>query len=133
MWKSIAVTTDPVPDKQYGMNNFAAETLQPGASAWVGTADDDAKVGRTASRFDLWFLKQKKGGSFDVLLDSSFGPMFGGGAQVAFPNGLFAQVSYERFRKTGTRALVSGTQVFTIDTPLRITVTPLQFTVAGAV
>ena len=67
--------------------------------------------------------------SFDVLLDSSFGTMFGGGAQVAFPNGLFAQVSYERFRKTGTRALVSGTQVFTIDTPLRITVTPLQFTV----
>jgi hypothetical protein len=66
--------------------------------------------------------------SFDTILGEPFGPLFGGGGQVIFPNGVFAQVGIERFRETGTRALVSGTQVFTVDFPEQITVTPLTFT-----
>ena len=66
--------------------------------------------------------------SFDTILGESFGPLFGGGGQVVFPNGVFAQVGLERFRETGTRALLSGTQVFTVDFPEQITVTPLTIT-----
>ncbi len=67
--------------------------------------------------------------SFETILGGAFGPLFGGGAQVVFPNGAFVQGSFERFRDTGSRALVSGTQIFTVDSPERITVTPIQGTV----
>lgn len=63
--------------------------------------------------------------SFDTILGGSFGPQFGGGGQVVFPNGAFAQVAVDRFDETGTRALVSGTQIFTLDLPEKITVTPI--------
>lgn len=67
--------------------------------------------------------------SFDTILGSPFGPIVGGGAQVVFPNSAFVQVSFERFRETGSRALVSGDQVFTVDTPATIEVRPVMVTV----
>jgi GDSL-like Lipase/Acylhydrolase family len=69
LFKQIACTTDPVPGHRYGFSHMAAESAKAGAAAWVATADEDAKVGRTASRFEVYFLKQPKGGSFDVMLD----------------------------------------------------------------
>ena len=67
--------------------------------------------------------------SFDTILGSPFGPIVGGGAQVVFPNASFVQVSFERFRETGTRALVSGTNVFTLDEPATVTVEAVLATV----
>ena len=67
--------------------------------------------------------------SFDTILGSPFGLVVGGGAQVVFPNSAFVQVSFERFSETGTRALVSGTQLFTLDTPATIEVQPITATV----
>lgn len=67
--------------------------------------------------------------SFDMIAGGPFGPLFGGGAGIVFPNGAFVQGSVERYRETGSRALVSGTQIFTVDSPERITVTPIQATV----
>ena len=67
--------------------------------------------------------------SFDIIVGGPFGPLFGGGAEIVFPNGAFVQGSFERYRETGSRALVSGTQIFTVDSPERITVTPIQGTV----
>lgn len=67
--------------------------------------------------------------SFDTLLGSPFGPIAGFGAQVVFPNAAFVQVSVERFRETGTRALVSGTNIFTLDEPATLTVQPILATV----
>ena len=66
--------------------------------------------------------------SFDAILGGSFGSLFGGGGQITFPNGAFAQVSVDRFSKTGTRVLVSGTQLFTLDLPEKVTVTPITIT-----
>jgi opacity protein-like surface antigen len=63
--------------------------------------------------------------SFSTILDSAFGPLFGGGGQVVWPNGAFAQVTFERYQSEGSRALVSGTQIFTTTTPTRVTVMPL--------
>lgn len=67
--------------------------------------------------------------SFETILDSALGGVFGGGAQVSFGNGLFAQVGVDRFRKTGSRALVSGEQIFRLGIPHTITVTPIHVTV----
>lgn len=67
--------------------------------------------------------------SFDTILGSPFGPIVGGGGQVVFPNAAFVQVSFERFRETGTRALVSGTNIFTLDEPATVTVQPILATV----
>ena len=66
--------------------------------------------------------------SFEAILGGTVNTVYGGGAQVVFPNGVFGQVSIDRLRKTGTRALVSGSQVFTLEIPDRITVTPIQAT-----
>ena len=67
--------------------------------------------------------------SFETILDTALGGMYGGGAQVAFGNGLFAQFGIDRFKKTGSRALVSGEQIFRLGVPHTITLTPLQATV----
>jgi hypothetical protein len=67
--------------------------------------------------------------SFDTILGSPFGSIVGGGAQVVFPNAAFVQVSAERFRETGTRAFVSGTNIFTLEEPVTVTVQPILATV----
>ncbi len=66
--------------------------------------------------------------SFETILGSWVGSVFGGGGQIVFPNGAFAQVSVDRFRDTGSRALVSGEQVFTLDSTALITLRPIQVT-----
>lgn len=69
LFRQFDSTTDPVVGHRYGFANMTAESSKGGAAAWVGTAGDDAKVGRTASRFDVYFLKQPHGGTFDLFLD----------------------------------------------------------------
>ena len=63
--------------------------------------------------------------SFDTLLGRPFGVLYGGGAQVVLPSGTFAQVSVDKFRGSGSRVLVSGTQIFATDIPMRVTITPV--------
>jgi hypothetical protein len=67
--------------------------------------------------------------SFETILGGSFNSVFGLGGQVVLPMGLYAQVSYDRLRDTGSRALVSGSQIFTLEIPNQITVTPILATV----
>lgn len=69
LFKQMDCTTDPVPGHRYGFANMAAESSTGGAAAWVGTADASSPVGTTASEFDVYFMKQPRGGSFDLVLD----------------------------------------------------------------
>lgn len=70
MFKLYAPTTHVARDRQYGFANMAAESNEIGASAWAATTKDTkAKVGQAVSRFELHYLKQPRGGSFQVLLD----------------------------------------------------------------
>ncbi len=69
LFKQIAVTTDPVYGRRYGLAFIAAESRKPGAAAWVATAERGSPIGRAADRFEVHFLKQPRGGSFDILLD----------------------------------------------------------------
>lgn len=66
--------------------------------------------------------------SFDAILGTPVGFVYGAGGQVGFPNGSFVQVSVARFRKKGSRALVSGNQVFLLDIPHEVTLTPIEVT-----
>jgi hypothetical protein len=70
--------------------------------------------------------------SFDAILDTSSGPVFGGGGQVAFQRGflrnVFFGVDVTRFRDTGERVFVNNGEVFKLGIPTTITVIPIEFT-----
>jgi hypothetical protein len=67
--------------------------------------------------------------SFETILGSSSGLMYGGGAQLVLANGVFVLGGYERYKKTGSRVLVSGTQYFTLPVKEQVVVTPIHLTV----
>ena len=100
-----------------------------------GTALTEASRPRPAGRFMIRGFGQTGGmlftahDSFDTIMDTAFGLFHGGGAQVVLPNGTFLQASAERYRKRGSRALVSGDQIFLLDIPSEVTVTPVLATV----
>ena len=67
--------------------------------------------------------------SFDAILGSSSGLIFGGGARVGLPyGGLFVDVGAWRFSAEGERVFVVGDQVYPLNVPAQISVTPLEFT-----
>jgi hypothetical protein len=67
--------------------------------------------------------------SFEAVLGSSSGPVWGGGAMVTFGHGrFFAQASLERFSDEGERVFVSDGEVFPLGIPLSVEVTPIEFT-----
>jgi hypothetical protein len=67
--------------------------------------------------------------SFDVILGSPSGTIFGGGARVGLPlGGLFVDVGAWRFRGEGERAFVFQGEEFPLGIPVEVTVTPLEIT-----
>jgi opacity protein-like surface antigen len=63
--------------------------------------------------------------SIEAVTGSSVGPTFGGGAQVRFRPGLFAQVSLEQYRRTGERVYVFDGESFPLGIASTLTVRPL--------
>jgi opacity protein-like surface antigen len=66
--------------------------------------------------------------SFEAILDTSSGPIFGGGGQVNLPLNLFARVDVTRFKKDGERAFVTNGEVVKLGIPTTIEVMPIEFT-----
>ena len=67
--------------------------------------------------------------SFDVILGSPSGMIFGGGARVGLPlGGLFVDVGAWQFRGEGERAFVFEGEEFELGIPVEVTVTPLEIT-----
>ena len=67
--------------------------------------------------------------SFEAVLDTSSGVIFGGGAEVGLPwGGLYFGVGAWRFSEEGERVFVSGSEVFRLGIPLTIEVTPIEVT-----
>jgi opacity protein-like surface antigen len=65
--------------------------------------------------------------SFDAILGSPSGPIFGGGARVGLPfGGLFVDVGAWRYRGSGERVFVDNQEVFHLGIPVEITVTPIE-------
>jgi opacity protein-like surface antigen len=66
--------------------------------------------------------------SFKAVFGQATGPLFGGGVELGFSNHLFISVAASRFRRTGHRVFVSQGQIFDLNEPTTITITPLEIT-----
>jgi hypothetical protein len=66
--------------------------------------------------------------SFETILGSATGVVFGGGGEAVLPKNIFVNVRASRFRKSGERVFVSDGQRFGLGIPTTVTVTPLEFT-----
>jgi opacity protein-like surface antigen len=66
--------------------------------------------------------------SFKAVLGKPSGPVFGGGVELGLPRRLFVSVAATRFKRTGHRVFVFEGQVFPLNVPATITVTPLELT-----
>ena len=68
--------------------------------------------------------------SFKAVLDTSSGPVFGGGAGLLFGRSLFVDVMVTRFSADGTRVFVTdGGEIFDLGIDTRVTVTPIDVSV----
>ena len=65
------------------------------------------------------------GQSFNAILGSKSGPVFGGGVEAVERN-IFLNVRASRFRKTGQRVFLFEGQQFDLGIPATITVTPVE-------
>lgn len=68
--------------------------------------------------------------SFEAILGISSGPIFGGGARIGIPfGGLFVDLGAWRFNDHGERVFVLNNQVYPLNIPTEITVTPLEVSI----
>ena len=65
--------------------------------------------------------------SFDAILGTTAGPIFGGGATVGLPfGGLFVDIGAWQYSDSGERALVLDGQVIPLGIPLDVTIVPIE-------
>ena len=65
--------------------------------------------------------------SFDAVLGTTSGPIFGGGATVGLPwGGLFVDIGAWQYSHAGERALVLDGQVIPLGIPLDVTIVPIE-------
>jgi hypothetical protein len=70
-WTSYNLSSSHAPDYFYGFGGTAAESTEPGATAWVATARAGAPVGTAVSSFILYYMARPKGGTFEVGVDGT--------------------------------------------------------------
>lgn len=68
-WATFSPTTVRVRDWAYGLGGIVSATREVGARATFSTAGPDAPVGRTASRFGVFYEVRNHGGVFDIVVD----------------------------------------------------------------
>ncbi len=66
--------------------------------------------------------------SFDATFGQSFEPFFGGGVNLVFRHGLWAEVTVSHFSKTGQRAFLFNGQTFQVGVADTVSITPIEFT-----
>src|SRR5690242_7912472 len=69
--------------------------------------------------------------TFSAVFGGAVQPLYGGGLEVAFRNGLYFDFTASRFKKTGERAFFFNGDGFPLGIPLTVTLTPLEFTVGA--
>jgi opacity protein-like surface antigen len=67
--------------------------------------------------------------SFETILGTATGVVFGGGVEGVLPRNIFVNLRASRFRKTGERVFVTESgERFGLGIPATITITPIEFT-----
>ena len=64
--------------------------------------------------------------SFDAIFASHRMTAVGGGAEIDVWHHLFLRIAASRAQRTGSRVFVDGTDVFPLNIPLTVTMTPLE-------
>jgi len=78
--------------------------------------------------FDLGATRFTAANSFDAVLGSPVGIVFGGGAGVTLSRNIFVDVRASRFTKDGQRVAVNNGDVFALGISNTVTITPLEIT-----
>jgi opacity protein-like surface antigen len=66
--------------------------------------------------------------SFDAVLGSAAGPVFGGGVEAVLPWHVFVNLRASRFRRTGQRVFTFDNQQFGLGIPVTVRVVPIELT-----
>lgn len=67
--------------------------------------------------------------SFDTVLDTHSGPIFGGGGQVLLPWNIYVEIGAWRFKDDGERVFIApNSEIFKLGVPVEVTVIPLEVT-----
>ncbi len=67
--------------------------------------------------------------TFDAILETDSGAIFGGGLRLVIPGGPYLEVGAWRFEQDGERVFVgANNQVFPLGIPLTVQMTPLEIT-----
>jgi len=64
--------------------------------------------------------------SFETVLGTARGAVFGGGVEAVFPQRIFISLRASRFRRTGERVFLFDGERFGLGIPSAVTVTPLE-------
>jgi len=103
---------------------YAQAKPQPRASTAKPAPSRSVSIGGYAT---FGFISFTATESFDAILGTTSGPIFGGGARVGLPwGGLFADIGAWRFHDEGERAFVFEDEVVPLGIPVDITVTPIE-------
>jgi opacity protein-like surface antigen len=92
----------------------------------AGPGVSDAQVRGFA---DVGFTRFNAANSFDAVLGSPGGIVFGGGVEVDLPRGIFLALRASQFRKEGNRVFVFEDEVFDLNVDTRVTVTPVELSI----
>ena len=127
----VAVVTAVVIGVAYPPAAAAQGTpTTPAAPARARAASGQSRgwhLGGFATVGNLTFTAQD---SFDAILGTHAGPVYGGGVRVGLPwGGLFAEVSASRFRDTGGRVFVFNGTPIPLGISTTVTVTPVDASV----
>jgi opacity protein-like surface antigen len=66
--------------------------------------------------------------SFEAVLGTRSGTLFGGGGEVVLPQRVFARFGVSRFEQTGERVFVSGGETFGLGIDTTIRIIPIELT-----
>ena len=66
--------------------------------------------------------------SFEAVLGSSTGVVFGAGGGIVLPQKIFVDVRASRFQKNGTRVVVADGEPFDVGIDNTVTITPVEIT-----
>jgi opacity protein-like surface antigen len=93
----------------------------------AGAARVDAQDVGVRGFGDIGSTRFAASDSFDAVLGTHSGVVFGGGGEAVFGH-IFVSVRASRFQKDGTRVFVSGGNVFDLGIPTTIKITPVLIT-----
>jgi opacity protein-like surface antigen len=91
-------------------------------AATIGAPTADAQSLAARGFFDIGAVKLTAATSFEAIVGTSTGTVFGGGGELVLPAGIFATVRASQFKKAGERVFVFEGETFPlgIDTTIRM-------------